>query len=112
MDIDKLLLAWNNAFGSRPVLAAALHWQASNGHVELAAALGQPLPSVKSLGRLLASHAGKAINGRSLVRCPGRIGNGVLWTLSTQDGDPSANLLKRHEDGSPPAQQDAFKRKS
>lgn len=81
MNFEELLVAWNNAFNKRPVLAATLHWQASNGNDELARALGHPIPSAKSIGRLLAARAGKEIKGLHLVRCPGRSGNSTIWRI-------------------------------
>ena len=90
MNFEQLLRAWNNVFGKRTVLTTALHWQASNGNQELAAALGSPLPSVNVLGRLLAALSGQAIGGLKLVRCPGRIGNCASWRVEriNQNGAP------------------------
>ncbi len=83
MNLENLLGVWEREFGSRPVTASALHWQACNGNQALAEAIGQPLPSSKSLGRLLAARAGKYVNGFQLARCAGRLGNCALWRLES-----------------------------
>lgn len=81
LNFSALLKSWKKSLGARPVLVAAVLWQACNGNEELAAALGNPLPTAKSLGRLLAARAGRATDGLRLIRCPGRIGNSALWRV-------------------------------
>lgn len=81
MNLKMLLAIWKREFGGRPVTSSALQWQARNGNTALAEVFGHPLPSSKSLGRLLAARAGKAEAGLQLVRCAGRAGNCALWRL-------------------------------
>jgi hypothetical protein len=48
---------------------------------EFVTALGTPLPSNRSLGRLLAARAGHQQSGLELVRCAGRDDNCALWQV-------------------------------
>lgn len=81
MNFDQFIRSWHVTFGEQPILAAAVLWQARNGAEELAAALGLPLPSVKSIGRLLAARENRESGDCRLVRCPGRIGNSAVWRV-------------------------------
>lgn len=81
MNLERLFGVWEVEFGKRPVTASALHWQACNGNVALADAIGHPLPGSKSLGRLLAARAGMTVAGLRLMRCAGRTGNCALWRI-------------------------------
>lgn len=87
-DIGALMAACWLAFGSRPVRSSALLRRA-DVVPELAAALGAPLPSTRSLGRLLAARVGHTQSGFELVRCGGRNDNCALWQVVPVANVPS-----------------------
>ena len=81
MDFERLLHTWHRTFGGRPVHTAALRWQACSGNEDMAGAIGDPIPSARSLGRLLAARVGESAGGLRLIRCPGRLANVALWRI-------------------------------
>lgn len=86
LDLPALLLAWSRAFGSTPVRSSAVLHRAKSTPA-LADALGTPLPSGRSLGRLLAAREGVQAAGYRLARCLGRHDNCALWRLQPVDLD-------------------------
>lgn len=79
-DIDALMTAWRDVFGNAPIRTSAMLRRAATTQ-DLAAALGVPAPSARSLGRLLAARVGHLHGDLKLVRCPGRHENGSLWRV-------------------------------
>ena len=78
--LPALMEAWVIEFGERPIRASALIHRAKSS-AELAGALGRPMPSARSLGRLLAKRDGHLSGRLMLVRCWGRHDNCALWQV-------------------------------
>ncbi len=81
-DIGALLRACRDVFGNAPIRTSALLRHAATTQ-HLAAPLGIPAPSARSLGRLLAARVGHRHGGLKLVRCPGRHENCSLWRVDS-----------------------------
>jgi hypothetical protein len=80
-DLEAFLAAWMEEFGERPVRISALLHRACSAN-SLAKALGFPVPSAQSLGRLLAARKGRRAGcGLELVRCESRHDNCALWQV-------------------------------
>jgi hypothetical protein len=80
-DLEAFLAAWAVEFGERPVRISALLHRACSAD-SLAKALGSPVPSAQSLGRLLAARKGRRAGcGLELVRSESRHDNCALWQV-------------------------------
>lgn len=73
------------ALGSDPISVSVLLARAEH-EPAFAEALGDPPPSCRSLGRLLAHRAGVCCGELELERCPGRIDNSAVWRLRRSVG--------------------------
>ncbi|WP_284617459.1 hypothetical protein [Aquabacterium humicola] len=83
--MSALLAVWVQTFGDQPVRAVALlHTARTSG--ELSRALGNPLPSARSLGRLLAAREGCSIGDLQLARSVDRHDNCALWQVRSVSG--------------------------
>lgn len=80
LDVSQLVDAWWDAFGADAVRVSVLLRRAHAVPL-LGQALGDPPPSARSLGRLLAAREGLRVGNLELVRCPGRHDNCALWRL-------------------------------
>lgn len=84
LDVCALIAAWWNRFGPDPIPVSALV-HGARSVPDLAVALGSPMPSARSVGRLLAARVGQRWGNLRLVRCPGRLENCALWRVVRAD---------------------------